>query len=640
MLRLFKKRQETIITILGDSNEWITGKELSKLLNVSDRTIRGDMNAINQHYNQVLIISDQHHGYCIDRVLMQSLEFKLTTDIPQTPEERSLYVLQELLFQKNELNLNNLQLEVFVSGYSIENDIKRIRQMLVKYDDLKLVRSKNFIKLEGDEKSKRTLYKDLLEKEAKGNFLNMNKLATLYKNFDFLVVKQILDDTFEQYSFQIRETAVPMLMLHIGVAIERIIHHNFLQTEVKKEELKQRKEFQIAKEFFMKVSKKIRIEVVDDEIIRLSLLLMGKRSVAFTEDKVRFEHKDVYITQLVEDLLQDVFDQFEVDVRNDIDLQIGLQMHLQALFERQKQNIVVDNVYQQEIKKKYPLVFEMGVRSSRFLHEKVNLKFNENELGFLALHLGAAYERSQQSDKHRVLMIYPNDQALSKLCSQKVEQRFSQRLEIVEHLSIFEEEQVKQINPDLILTTLPLVHHLKIKTEQISLFLNCDDESKIFYALNDLDKLRSRIDFQNMIEDMVHEKFFYPNFEAEKAEDLIGFMCDALEKDNFIPDNFKADVLQREQISSTSFIFGLAIPHALSVGAKRSCLSIAILKNPIAWGEFNVKLVILIGVREDDKNTMRIFFDWLSNIVSDSNKFTALLRTLNHEEFIQQVLQD
>lgn len=634
------KRQEMIIAMMGDLNTWITGKKLSKLLHVSDRTIRYDMNVINHHYEQPLILSDQHHGYTLNRTMMRSLHVKQNQAIPQTPHERCIYILQELLFQKRELHLGNVQDKLFVSSYSIEQDVKNIRKMLTKYEDLQLMRSKQFIHLEGSEKSKRQLYKDLLENEAKGNFLNMNKLATLFKEFDFMTVKQLLDETLEATTFSIREMTVPMLMIHIGVAIERIIHHNFVQTEVCVEKLKASKEYEIAQEFFKKVSKKIRIEIVDDEIIRLALLLLGKRSSEFTGDKVRMNHQEVHITQLVEALLQDIYDQFEIDVRNDSDLQVGLQMHLQSLFERQIQGITMDNVYLQEIKKKYPLVFEMGVYAGNFLNEKAHLNINENELGFLALHLGSAYERSRQSGKFRVLMICPDDQSTSKLCVQKVEQRFSQKLEIVECMSVFEEKRVKKVNPDLIVTTLPLIHNLRIKTEQISVFVNHEDEGKIFYALHDLEKIKSREDFQNLIKDMMRPEFFFYHKEWKCPVEAIDRICNALKKHDCIAEDFRKDVLKREEISSTSFIFGFAIPHALNVNAKRSCLSVGILKHPIVWGDYRVQLIILIAVKEGDRNFMPIFFDWLDHVVGDSNKYTALLKSKTYEEFIAQIVKD
>ena len=88
--------------------------------------------------------------------------------IPQTSQERCIYIIQELLFKSHEINLIALQDQVFVSGYSIDNDIKKIRKMINDYPSLKLVRSKNYISLEGNETDKRKLYKQLLTAETKG----------------------------------------------------------------------------------------------------------------------------------------------------------------------------------------------------------------------------------------------------------------------------------------------------------------------------------------------------------------------------------------------------------------------------------------------------------------------------------------
>lgn len=42
------KRQEQLLAILSERQGWVTGKQLSSLLNVSDRTIRSDVEAINK----------------------------------------------------------------------------------------------------------------------------------------------------------------------------------------------------------------------------------------------------------------------------------------------------------------------------------------------------------------------------------------------------------------------------------------------------------------------------------------------------------------------------------------------------------------------------------------------------------------
>lgn len=365
---MINQRQEKLITMMSESNPWITGRELACLFQVSDRTIRSDIECINRHFHTSLILSDQHRGYQIDRNQLREIRQDDTNKIPQTPEERSHYILQDLLFQKNDISLGNLQDEVFVSEYSLEQDLKRIRKLIELYGDLRLVRIKNFIHLEGSENNKRKLYKYLLEKEAKGNFLNMNKLATLYKEFDFLEVKQLLDDTIEEYDFSIREMSMPMLMMHIGVAIERIIHHNYIQTELHKKELFACKEYEIAKTFYHRVANHIRMELVEEEIIRLALLLLGKRSSEFTKHDICIENKAYNTKQLVHGMLENLYEDFDVELREDNDLQLGLAMHLHALFQRLDQHIIIDNVYLQEIKKKYPLVFEMG-----FMQEPISV---------------------------------------------------------------------------------------------------------------------------------------------------------------------------------------------------------------------------------------------------------------------------
>ena len=280
------KRQEKIIMMMNDSNDWITGKELSKLLNVSDRTIRSDIDSINRYYENALIESNLRYGYHLNQEILRTLNIEIEQPIAQTPQERCIYIIQQLLFQRNELSITNLQDQVFVSEYSIDNDIKRIKKMIEPYEQLRLVRSKNFIHLEGDEESKRKLYKDLLAEETQGNFLNLNNLAALYNDFDLLIVKDTLEETFNKCNFHVREMAFPMLMVHVGIAIERILRHNYIHTERDYEELKKSQEYEIAREFFQNTAKKIRIEIVEDEIALLALLLMGKKGTSYSKDLV------------------------------------------------------------------------------------------------------------------------------------------------------------------------------------------------------------------------------------------------------------------------------------------------------------------------------------------------------------------
>ena len=346
---MLNKRQEKIILLLDDSKSWITGKEISRLMNVSDRTIRSDIDTINRYYDKPLIESNLRSGYRINQEVLVTLPIELNTVIPQTPEERCIYIIQELMFEKSEINLLDLQDQVFISGYSIDNDIKRIKKMLEPYDDIKLVRSRNYIHLEGSEQSKRQLYKELLSQETQGNFLNLNRLSSMFQDFDLLKVKKELEDVLDHYNYHVREMSMPMLMIHVGIAVERMLRYNYIETSRSIPELEEHKEYLIAKEFFKRLSKRIRIEVVDDEVKLLAMQLMGKKSVTLSNDLVNSYKKDLNVDTLVDEIIENIHNNFDIDFSKDTDLKNGLAVHLQGLIERRNKNINISNIYLQEI---------------------------------------------------------------------------------------------------------------------------------------------------------------------------------------------------------------------------------------------------------------------------------------------------
>lgn len=631
---MLNKRQNQIIDILNNDNNWITGKELAKLLNVSDRTIRSDIDVINKFYDCLLIKSNKRLGYQIDEALLFKQDIETKELIPQNSHERCVYIIRELLFKSKEINLIALQDQVFVSGYSIDNDIKKIRKMISEYPSLKLIRSKNYISLRGNEADKRKLYKQLLTEETHGNFLNLNSIADLWSNFDLLEIKDILEDVCELYNYQIREIDFPMIMIHAGVAIERIINRNYINSKTAKHHLNNNIEYQISYEFFHRVSKTIDIELVEDEVVLFAQLLIG----SYQKDD-EDENLDKLLNQIVDAVIKEVKDYFDINFSKDKDFKLGLKMHLQLLLERQQNNVTITNIYLQEIKRKYPLVFEMAIRAGEVIADICKINVKENELSFLALHLGAAYDRVNSIKRYRAVIIIPHNQMLSNMCIDKLKLRFEERMVIVKRYGFYEETMIKQQEPDLIITTVPLKHNLNIPTVQITLFVNYEDESKVFQTLNLLDKQRYHEDFVVLVNELIRPDLFHVKKQMASSKELIDFLCDELISKNLADERYKEDVFKRESVSATSFVNGFAVPHSIEITSKESCISIMILDKPVKWGDFEVKLVLLLAIRDTDSHLLKIFFDWLSSIVSDSNKFRQLLEVKNYQEFIQHVIE-
>lgn len=634
---MLNSRQERIISILNENKEWITGKELSRLLGVSDRTIRSDIDAINKYYHD-LIQSNIRKGYFLNEDEYSHVYKNEEENIPQTPVQRCTYLLQQLLIHEDGINLTFLQEDMYVSGYSIENDIKRVRKELEKYPLLRLVRSKNYIYLKGDEIYKRHLYKELLSKETQGNFLNLNKLAMFYKDFDLIKATNLLIDILKKYKYSIKETMFPMLILHLGISIERMLNCQFYKTESNKQELKESIEYAIAKEYFERLENIIHLELYEDEICLLAMLISNKGQ--YSSHKIQIKEDDISIDKLVNVVVAPIEKKLNIAFLKDEDFVSGIKMHLQGLVERYNQNVIVDNLFIQDIKKNYPLVFEMGVSVGKVLEEQYNIEINESEMGFIALHFGASYERLNRNSKFKAIMIIPYDQNFSSLGQRKIENIFGERLEIIETMNIFEEAKVLALNPDLIIALTPLSHELDILTIQVSMFINNDDESIIFQALSKLEKKRFQNEFNQKISYLINSKYFYMNLDKQTPTEVIEYLCDQLYEGGIVNKFFKKGVLKREEMSPTSFIYSFATPHSFGDYVNVPTISVALLKNAIDWGPYKVKLVILLAINEEDHGTLKMFFDWLSQAIGEAGHFSSLLESKNYDEFISKITKE
>ena len=352
-----------------------------------------------------------------------------------------------------------------------------------------------------------------------------------------------------------------------------------------------------------------------------------------------FRSQKEEIREIVTAVLSKINDNFDIDFSDDEALVSGLGNHISSLIEQQKTNTSMSNVYLKEIKRKYPLVFEMAVHVGEVLSERLEKKVGENELSFIALHLGAAYDRVNNPSKYRAVVVIPNNQMLSKVFIDRINLRFEERMTIISHYNMFDERQIVVDSPNLIISTVPLKHYLEIPTLQLSLLFNYEDESKVFQLLNQLDKVRYRERFQKMMEHLTKRKLFYRKERVRDAKEAIVYLCDKLIKKGLADENYKSDVMKRERISSTSFVQGFAVIHSIEITTSESCISTLTLSNPVQWGNFEVRLVILLAIREEDNRLLSIFFDWLSNLVMDSQKLSALLSAKDQNEFIRSILE-
>lgn len=631
-------RQEKIIELLRESGGWMKGKDIALVMGVSTRTIRNDVETINASLTGAAIESSFQLGYHLKT--QEAPVSRAKSVIPQTPEERRSFILKQLL-RHRDININDLPEKVCVSLFTIESDLRVIRQWLADSSNLRLESGRNRIRLVGQEAAKRRLYKFLLSQEVEENFLNMDTLNELYPDFDLTEIRDLLAECEKRHGIEIRETAQSMVLMHVGIALTRVLNFNPMERVEALKDLQETPQYQAAREFWDKIALRFQVTAPEPEISQLALLFMGKGSGNYYKaDTIPVNGKEISLEDLTTAMLEEVRKLYGVDLTTDSKLQEGLSLHLRGLLLRLRDRTQVDNVYLEELRWRFPLIYDMGVTASRKLHEILGIQLDPNEIGFLALHLGAAYTIHRKPSKYRAVVVFPSDQALATVVIEKIRRQFQDRMDVVAVLDAYEKKRVEDLNPDLILTTLPLDHGLNVPTVQLSVFYSQENESQIFQQLNRLDKNRQKDIFQHRIRELIKPEYFLETLDASDSEDVIRKMCQPLVKAGCISPEYADAVLEREGYAPTSFAAGFALPHALNVTIRESAISVAHLDHPLQWGDHSVDFVLLLAIREEDRELLGIFFDWWIQIISDPLRFGLLKEKNGYAAFVQAILEE
>ena len=139
-----------------------------------------------------------------------------------------------------------------------------------------------------------------------------------------------------------------------------MLNCQFYTTERKNQALLQSIEYKIASEYFERLMEFIPIEIHEDEICLLALLFSNK-SGQYQPKHLFIDENHIDIDELLQNVVTPIEKKLHVQFHEDEDFMAGLKMHLQGLIERYQQNINADNLFIHDIKRNYPLVFEMGV---------------------------------------------------------------------------------------------------------------------------------------------------------------------------------------------------------------------------------------------------------------------------------------
>lgn len=655
-----------IVNILLNTNKPITINEIAKRLDVSNRTIRNDLKELEEYFQNNSygkIVKKPRIGVWLEvdeegkRLLRNAVNKSKIYIQPFSSEERQFYIIKRLLQSKDSITMQILADELYVSRVTVFKDLEEVEKWLNKYN-LKLKRRQNYgIEVDGDEKGWRKAAADLImilrnndelrnmllnTKEVQANsrldFENFIQLKELFPDIDVNKIEEILIEAQERMEFHLADIAYEGLLGHIVIGIERLKQNKDIKMDFNQlSAIKQKKEFQIAKWISKRIEEEFNIKVPECEIGFIALHVLGSKvqqnyKVDDTENIL--ENMDPLIINLAKEIITLIGNILSVDFSQDKKLLVGLVLHLRPAINRLKYGLSLRNPLLTEIKNNYPSVFGATWAISVLFEKHLGVKVNEEEIAYIAIHIGAALERL--NNKTRAIIVCNSGIGTAQLVAVRLQKTIPD-LEIVNVISSHDVAKMKESDFDIIISTIPINYSLK-PVIHINPIVSPKDIERIKEYIKNIEntkRFHRDINSITKMNNLFNEKFIYTNLDIDNKGEIITKLGNELVKHGYVDPKFIDAALERENITSTAVGKGVAIPHGMQEYVHEPTIAVATLKKPIDWGDNKVDIVFLLALKFGSGNSTRNFFRRFYSLLDNEDILNNIRNSSTNKEILK-----
>lgn len=473
---MLDERKVRIIQYLLEQDDFITIKEMAIKFDVSLRTIRYDLDSLDNWLTEngfKQLVRLPRKGVFIESNLEERALIKdkiVNNDFYSyvlSPEERRELVLLNILKGNGPVNLIELAEKTYVSKTTIANDLDDISNWLKKYH-IKLIRKKGYgVYVEGAEENKRNAISSLLKELASPDMERysnqsiekyIDSLKAWLPNIDLYFIKSEIERAQQKLNIRFSYEGFVSLLSHLALAIERVsLGKDILISKKQLHELMSKEEFAIAKSISENISKFFNIKVPLDETGYITLHLIGaKLSDVGDQDKYFRKNSELLLT--IDKMIESVERDLSIVLMNHISLKKDLYIHLMPTIHRLKYNKPLQNPLLHEIISKYKDIFDACSKAKGYLEKKFGIQVNDHEVAYIAMHFGAAVEAQKPtiSKNTNILLVCASGIGTSRLLRAKLLSYF-RSFNIIDTVSYQDVDSFTDSNEiDLIVSTIPI----------------------------------------------------------------------------------------------------------------------------------------------------------------------------------------
>lgn len=630
-----KNRKQELIEILSKARNPLSAADLSRMMGVSERSIRSYVKDINDEQKDS--ISSGKEGYWMDH--KKSLP---KTDMPVL--SRSELALSRLLnANKKGVSPFDLAEDMFVSESTILNSVIPEVKNIIRPFQLR-VESRNYtLYLEGAEKDKRHLIGSLVTENQYGFSSCMEMLESIFPDANLkpslLEAQEILSDSplfFNNY-------ALNNLLVHLAVIILRQESGETLppaSLERRGLSLVENTRFpeeigRLTEKLGSMITRTIGHPLPESELDQIQLLLVLSTNHS---DLQNSEILDNGFLMKVEEILKQTSERYSADLYDQAFLP-QFAFHMYNCLQRCAFNVGYPNPIADQFKTDYAPVYDIAVYIAHLFSQAYHVVFSENEIAFIAFHIGGYMENARK--KNRLIQtICVMEEYHSQIPSliERLNATFSDYLNIIDVVSLNDFEKHGAGPAELIITTLPSLH-TSLPAAHISPLLTRQNIVALWSLIEEIDDRKKQKQIYSFFEGLFHEELYFDQTNLSSRKEILPFLGQILEETGYAGPAFLEDVALRESMSNTAFTPLLAMPHTISCNANRSFVAVIRSEKPIQWGKNTVRFVLMVGMTSEDMKQLRYVIDLVIRVFTDPDKTRQLMTTDSLDSFVQVFLQ-
>ncbi|WP_255560064.1 BglG family transcription antiterminator [Salinibacterium sp. M195] len=617
-----------MIEYLAQAEGWVTASELADKLGVTTRSVRSYVTAVKSSALPLEVIDSSTAGYRLHRENYSEFLKGASNRETERPRDRQYHLVRRLGDAPQGVDIYALAESFFVSESTIEADLRKIKSGLVE-SGLTLTRRGSLVILAGSEPNLRRLLSKMFRDEDTQGFLELESIQQEFESSDLRGFKTSLLELLDSHGYFVNEYGINHVLLHVAIAADRTP-----QTSPKLVDPAPK----FTNELAALIADHFSVHLARTELTEIETLLTTRVITrTFGVDDAPDVDLDDLITR-VRRTVDRVGEEYLVDLDDD-DFIRRLSLHVRNLILRAQDLSYSRNPMTRSIKTTYPMIYELAVFIAAEVQRSEGITIHDDEISYIALHVGSHLERQAKREvRLTAALVCPNYHDLHVILRERIEALLGDELQLRIVITRTDVD-LAELSTDLVLTTIDL-RSFADNVVLIQPFLTEADVDSIRRTIGKVRRQRRRRALTDELLRFFDPALFLRNFSAPSEEAMIDALGNRMVEAGVIDRDYIAGAIERERMSSTAFTDSLAVPHAMTMNAHRTAISIVINETPMQWGENRVNVIALIAFSAAGRTTFQTVFDQFVTVFSDREYVQQLVKkAVDFPTFIDELVR-